>query len=135
MARQDQNAAFSKSSFLYGGNAAYVEQLYDDYRRDPSKVDASWRDFFEGLKDDGELVEKNAEGASWKQRGWPETANGELVSALDGNWHALETAIGGKIRAKAQEAKAREASLAELSHARPSARQSRPPEPRAEARP
>ena len=90
MARQDQNAAFSKSSFLYGGNAAYVEQLYDDYRRDPGKVDQSWRDFFEGLKDDRALVEKNAEGASWKQPGWPEAANGELVSALDGNWLTLE---------------------------------------------
>ena len=29
MARQLPNDAFSKSSFLYGGNAAYVEQLYD----------------------------------------------------------------------------------------------------------
>ena len=102
MARQDQNAAFSKSSFLYGGNAAYVEQLYDDYRRDPAQVDASWRDFFDGLKDDRDLVEKNAEGASWKQPGWPEAANGELVSALDGNWHALETAIGEKIRTKSE---------------------------------
>ena len=46
------NDAFSQSSFLYGGNAAYVEQLYDEYRRDPAKVDASWREFFEGLKDE-----------------------------------------------------------------------------------
>ncbi|MBV8767716.1 MAG: hypothetical protein JO094_02355, partial [Hyphomicrobiales bacterium] len=57
MARQVPNEAFSKSSFLYGGNAAYVEQLYDEYRRDPTRVDPSWREFFEGLKDETALVE------------------------------------------------------------------------------
>ena len=31
MARQDQaNDAFSLTSFLYGGNAAYIEELYAD---------------------------------------------------------------------------------------------------------
>ena len=90
MARQLPNDAFAKSSFLYGGNATYVEQLYDDYRRDPTKVDPSWRQFFEGLKDESSLVEKNAEGASWKQRDWPVPLNGELVSALDGNWLTIE---------------------------------------------
>jgi 2-oxoglutarate dehydrogenase E1 component len=102
MARQDTNEAFSRSSFLYGGNAAYVEQLYEDYNRDPARVDASWRAFFEGLKDDRALVEKNAEGASWKQPGWPPTLNGELVSALDGDWAAMERATGEKIRARAE---------------------------------
>jgi len=71
MSRQDQNDAFSKSSFLYGGNAAYVEQLYDDYQRDPAAVDPSWRSFFEGLNDDRKLIEQNAEAPSWKQEGWP----------------------------------------------------------------
>jgi 2-oxoglutarate dehydrogenase E1 component len=104
MARQDANDSFSRSSFLYGGNAAYVERLYDDYRRDPTSVDASWRAFFEGLKDDRALVEKNAEGASWKQPGWPVPLNGEIVSALDGNWAALEKAAGEKIRARARDA-------------------------------
>ena len=70
MARQDQaNDQFSLTSFLYGGNAAYIEQLYADYQDDPNKVDAAWRDFFGALKDDAGDVRKNAEGASWKAKG------------------------------------------------------------------
>ena len=33
---------------------------------------------------------KNAKGASWRKPNWPLQANGELVSALDGNWGAVE---------------------------------------------
>ena len=31
MSRQDANAAFALTSFLYGGNAAYIEDLYARY--------------------------------------------------------------------------------------------------------
>ena len=40
------------ASFLYGGNAAYVEQLQSRYEANPASVDAEWRAFFESLKDD-----------------------------------------------------------------------------------
>ena len=30
------NDGFAKSAFLYGGNAAYVEQLHESYRADPA---------------------------------------------------------------------------------------------------
>jgi 2-oxoglutarate dehydrogenase E1 component len=39
MSRQDANAAFARSSFLYGGNAAYIEDLYSRYEADPNSVD------------------------------------------------------------------------------------------------
>ena len=51
MSRQDANAAFARTSFLYGGNAAYIEQLHARYEADPTSVDAEWRAFFESLKD------------------------------------------------------------------------------------
>ena len=35
MSRQDANAAFARTSFLYGGNAAYIEDLYARYETDP----------------------------------------------------------------------------------------------------
>ena len=35
MSRQDANAAFALTSFLYGGNAAYIEDLYARYETDP----------------------------------------------------------------------------------------------------
>ena len=66
MARQDQaNDVFSLTSFLYGGNADYIERLHAAWLDDPQSVDAEWRDFFGALKDDAGDVRKNAEGASW----------------------------------------------------------------------
>ena len=58
MSRQDANTAFARTSFLYGGNAAYIEDLYARYEKDPAAVDAEWRDFFRGLKDEAADVEK-----------------------------------------------------------------------------
>ncbi|MDP2356471.1 MAG: 2-oxoglutarate dehydrogenase E1 component [Beijerinckiaceae bacterium] len=101
MARQDINEALLQTSFLYGGNAAYIEDLYARYEADPSSVDAEWREFFGALQDDSAAVKKSARGASWKKPNWPVHANGELVSALDGNWAQIEKAVGAKIEAKA----------------------------------
>src|SRR3954464_2410787 len=102
MARQDLNEAFAQTAFLYGGNATYIEDLYAQYARDPNSVDAEWKAFFGALKDDGRVVAKNAEGASWAKPNWPIATNGELVAALDGDWASIEAAFGGKIKAKAQ---------------------------------
>lgn len=43
-------------------------------------------------------------GPSWKRANWPVSASGELISALDGNWAAVEKAVGDKLKGKAQEA-------------------------------
>src|SRR3954453_14152735 len=113
MARQDLNEALARTSFLFGGNAAYIEDLYAQYARDPNAVDAEWKAFFGALKDDDKIVTKNAEGASWARPNWPIAANGELVAALDGNWGATETELGSKVKAKAQ-AKGAEVSQADV---------------------
>ena len=105
MSRQDQNKAFLETSFLYGGNAAYIEQLEARYAKDPSSVSAEWREFFEALKDDPASVEKSAAGASWKKPNWPVTPRNDLVSALDGNWAEVEKAIGDKLKGKAEAGK------------------------------
>ena len=52
MSRQDANAAFARTSFLYGGNAAYVEQLQSHYEADPASVDAEWRAMIAEIKDE-----------------------------------------------------------------------------------
>ncbi|AZO65412.1 2-oxoglutarate dehydrogenase E1 component [Mesorhizobium sp. M6A.T.Cr.TU.016.01.1.1] len=102
MARQDQaNDQFSLTSFLYGGNADYIDALYAAYEDDPSSVDPEWQDFFAALKDDAGDVRKNANGASWAKPSWPLQANGELVSALDGNWGIVEKHIEKKVQDKA----------------------------------
>src|SRR5215813_12153405 len=99
MSRQDANAAFALTSFLYGGNGAYIEDLYGRYLKDAGSVDAEWRAFFESLKDGsgGEQIQP-----SWKRPDWPPLPRGELVAALDGDWAGTEKAIGDKVRAGAQ---------------------------------
>ena len=106
MARQDQNEAFLLTSFLYGGNADYIEALYARFKKDPKSVDPTWADFFSNLSDSSEDVAKNASGPSWERADWPRTTNGDLVSALDGNW--------GEIAVKTQKAVVEKAKAADL---------------------
>ena len=102
MSRQDANAIFAHTSFLYGGNAAYIEDLYAKYEADPAAVDAEWRTFFQSLKDEKSDVIKSARGASWTMPNWPVRPNGDLVAALDGQWAETEKKISEKISATAQ---------------------------------
>jgi 2-oxoglutarate dehydrogenase E1 component len=95
MAGENKSTALEQSSFLFGANGAFIEKLYTDYLANPDSVDPSWRQYFAGLGDTG------AGGAhpAWARKDWPQVANGELVSALDGNWAALESGITAKIEA------------------------------------
>ena len=102
MSRQDANAVFARTSFLYGGNAAYIENLYAKYEVDPAAVDAEWRAFFQSLKDDKADVAKNARGASWQKSNWPQRPSGDLVAALDGQWAETEKKLGEKISTTAR---------------------------------
>ena len=83
-ARGMDNAAMLDTAFLYGANAAYIEQLYAQYAEDPSSVPESWQRFFRGVADTAADATKAAKGPEWKEP--LKHQNGELVSALDGNW-------------------------------------------------
>jgi 2-oxoglutarate dehydrogenase E1 component len=102
MSRQDANAAFARTSFLYGGNAAYIEDLYARYEADPRSVDAEWQAFFQSLKDERSDVVKSARGASWRRPNWPLRTDGDLTAALTGEWGEVEKKVGDKIKAQAQ---------------------------------
>jgi 2-oxoglutarate dehydrogenase E1 component len=91
--RQDVNQALLQTSFLYGANSAYIEALQAQYEKDPQSVEPGWREFFEALGDDPASVVKTARGPSWRKSNWPATPKGDLISALDGDWPAAETAI------------------------------------------
>ncbi|GAA4123879.1 2-oxoglutarate dehydrogenase E1 component [Aminobacter aganoensis] len=115
MARSDQaNDQFSLTSFLYGGNADYIEALHAAFLDDPEAVDPEWRDFFSALKDDAGDIRQNAKGASWSTPSWPLQANGELVSALDGNWGLVEKHLEKKVKDKAVAATGAEPSKADV---------------------
>ena len=40
----------SDASYLYSGNADFVEQMYENYLKDPQSVEAEWRDYFTELQ-------------------------------------------------------------------------------------
>jgi 2-oxoglutarate dehydrogenase E1 component len=86
MNKTDLTTAFEQTSFLYGGNARFIEELYGRYLENPAAVDPHWRQFFAGLSDDAATARRHATGPSWQRAGWPEVPSGELISALDGNW-------------------------------------------------
>ncbi|MGB6535888.1 MAG: 2-oxoglutarate dehydrogenase E1 component [Xanthobacteraceae bacterium] len=102
MSRQDANAAFAVSSFLYGGNASYLADLYARYEADPQAVDAQWQVFFASLKDDAAVVAENARGPRWQRPDWPPSPRGDLIGALDGDWAQAAPRLGEKIATQAQ---------------------------------
>ena len=103
MNKTDLITAFEQSSFLYGGNAQFIEGLYAKYLENPAAVDVHWRQFFAGLDDDPASAKQQVSGPSWARKDWPPTPTGDLVSAFDGNWTAVEKVVSTKIEAKAKE--------------------------------
>ena len=101
MTRQEKNEQFLLSSFLYGGNASYIEDLYTRFKADPKSVDPTWASYFGRLEDTAGDVRKNAGAPSWARPDWPQTANGELVAALDGNWGEIVLKSGVALGKKA----------------------------------
>ena len=102
MAKDQKNDVLAGTSFLYGGNASFIEQLYAQYQEDPSSVGGEWQEFFSQLNDDRDQVIAEARGASWQRKDWPIPANGEMVSVLDSNWAPLEAEIKDKISDRAK---------------------------------
>jgi 2-oxoglutarate dehydrogenase E1 component len=102
MSRQDANAALASTSFLYGGNAGYIDDLYARYEADPNAVDAEWQVFFRSLKDDPAAVLENASGPSWALPNWPQLPRDDITRALAADWGEVERAVGDKLKVKAQ---------------------------------
>jgi 2-oxoglutarate dehydrogenase E1 component len=96
MTDRPSNDQFRASSHLAGANAPYVEALHDRYQRDPASVDASWRTFFDALR------EPAAQGPSWARRDWPPAPADELTAALTGEWPEAKR-VEEKVRARAAE--------------------------------
>ncbi len=46
----DVYAAYSGNSYLFGGNAPYVEEMYENYLADPTSVPENWREYFDALQ-------------------------------------------------------------------------------------
>ena len=88
-ARSLPNTALLETSFLYGANATFVEEMAARYARDPNSVDASWRAFFDQVRDDPQAAERAVKGPSWYRPELAQPQTTETTALLDGNWAGL----------------------------------------------
>ena len=65
MSSSQDNKIFKKTSFLAGNNSAFIEEYYSDYIKNPNKLPEGWKEFFDGLKENEEIISKTLEGPSW----------------------------------------------------------------------
>ena len=65
MASSKDNIVFEKTSFMQGINTPFIKDLYLKYLEDPNTIPQSWMQFFDGLGEDKEAVEKEILGPSW----------------------------------------------------------------------
>ena len=42
--------AYQANTYLFGGNAPYVEEMYENYLANPGSVPDNWRDYFDALQ-------------------------------------------------------------------------------------
>ena len=58
MSSTKNNTIFDKTSFLEGSNSPFIEELYLKYINNPESVPESWREFFDGLNEDHQIIKK-----------------------------------------------------------------------------
>jgi len=92
-----------QTSFLFGANAPFIEELYERYLGDPDAVDPEWRTFFEALGEQKGDVLAEVRGASWAPNGAhvigavdPETLPAPANRNVKGNGAAAPAAIAGR---------------------------------------
>ncbi|WP_296818096.1 2-oxoglutarate dehydrogenase E1 component [Brevundimonas sp.] len=59
------NQVFAETSFLYGSNAAFIEDLHEKWANDPASVSGEWRAFFDQLRDNVDQVKASAAARAW----------------------------------------------------------------------
>ena len=103
MSRQALNQSFLQTSFLDGANAAYIEEMQDQYARNPGSVPDQWRHFFESLQEGAGTVENEPLNPSWAVPLTQLETNGEMVAALTGDYDQLQNELHGKIAERAHQ--------------------------------
>ena len=96
-ARSLPNTALLETSFLYGANATFVEEMHEKYLNDPNSVDPSWRAFFQELHDDPNAVRRAVRGPSWYRAELAQPKTTETTALLDGNWAGLQENLERKV--------------------------------------
>jgi 2-oxoglutarate dehydrogenase E1 component len=107
------NEVLAETSFLYGANAAFVEDLYAQWAADPGSVEASWAAFFGSLHDQASDVKRAPLKPAWTQPSAP-ALRPDWMGALDGMWPAIQAKVESKIATRAPAASADDVRAATL---------------------
>ncbi|OHB39733.1 MAG: 2-oxoglutarate dehydrogenase E1 component [Phenylobacterium sp. RIFCSPHIGHO2_01_FULL_70_10] len=94
------NEVLAETSFLYGGNLAFVEDLYARWAENPNSVEASWRAFFASLHDRADEIKRGAGQPGWTKAPTP-GPRPDWLSAIDGLWPAVEAKLEKKVADRA----------------------------------
>jgi 2-oxoglutarate dehydrogenase E1 component len=97
------NQVLSETSFLYGGNGAFVEELYGKWATDPASVEPSWQAFFSTLRERSDDVARAVQEPAWTAKATPQ-ARPDWLSAMDGLWPAVEAKLAKAIAVAKPEA-------------------------------
>jgi len=98
------NQVFAETSFLYGSNAAFIEDLHERWASDPGSVSPEWRAFFDQLRDSADQVRQAAGAGAWGRGVTTEPS--EELGVFDGRWPAPKPDPKAKGGATAASAKA-----------------------------
>ena len=81
-----KNLEYKKTSFLSKTNSAFIEEMYVRFlNQDPNLAD-SWKDYFEGIQDEAEVILNDINGPSWKPEGVRINSNNiEKIIEKNGN--------------------------------------------------
>ncbi|MDB5483719.1 MAG: sucA [Caulobacteraceae bacterium] len=90
------SGVLAETSFLYGGNAEFVEDLHARWAADPSSVEPSWRAFFASLADNSDAIRHAGEPPTWTPEPLPETRP-DWLSAIDGLWPAVDAKLTTRV--------------------------------------
>ena len=60
-----KNLEYEKTSFLNKSNSAFIERMYLKFINKEADLPESWRDYFEGIGDELNIIAKEINGHSW----------------------------------------------------------------------
>ncbi|MBS0327950.1 MAG: 2-oxoglutarate dehydrogenase E1 component [Proteobacteria bacterium] len=86
------------TSTLFGGNAPFVEELYESYLADPSRVDADWRAYFDELRGGAPDVAHGPVVESFRELAKSRRVAGAMVDSTTMHKQVLVLQLIGKYR-------------------------------------
>ena len=63
-----KNLEFEKSGFLSKSNSAFIEQMYLQYLNNDPNLPKSWKEYFNEIGDEADIIVKEINGPSWNPK-------------------------------------------------------------------